>query len=208
MSRICLSILLACLAGCHASASRSWQLVPITENTEALAGARAAPAVEDHYGGVVRNGKAESRMARLGWRLTQAVPQLRSDYQYRLLDSDRPNAVSLPGGRIYITRALYEQLSCDDLIAAVLAHEMAHLVARDHFKPRPSNPDRALDKELSADSYAAELLDAAGLRPTALVDLVVLIGDTQPSGWVEARTANVLDVSGNPDNLVASASPQ
>ncbi len=191
---------LVCLAGCHTSASRTWKLTSITGDVEALAGARAAPAVEARYGGVVRNANAERRIAHVGQRLTQALPELHGDYQYRLLDSDQRNAVSLPGGRIYITRALYARLDSDELIAATLAHEMAHILAKDHFKPRPHNPDHALRKELSTDKLAAVILNAASLRRSALLDLIVLIEDTLPDDWGQARTANLAHTARDSDN--------
>lgn len=139
-------------------------------------------------------------MARLGLLLAQAVPQLRGEYQYTVLDSDQLDALSLPGGRIYVTRALYDRLGRDDLVAAMLAHEMAHLAAKDHFKPRPRNPDQALGKELSADAFAADLLEAAGLGRAALLDLITVIEDTLPDGWVQARTANISRTPHDPHN--------
>ncbi|MHC4698230.1 MAG: M48 family metallopeptidase, partial [Planctomycetota bacterium] len=130
-------------------------------------------------------------MERVGYRLAIGVPDLRGEYRFRLLGSDRVNAISLPGGYIYITRGLYGKLSSDDLMAAALAHEMAHLASKDHFKARPGEPHRALEKELSADTRAARYLDAAGMSPAALANLVLLIKDAQPPGWAEVRTANL-----------------
>lgn len=98
---------MTCLAGCHGPASQLWKTLPITSSPEALAGLRAAPAVEARFGGVVRDADAERRMERVGRRIGQGAPEPWGGYRYRLLDSDRVNAVSLPGGRIYITRALY-----------------------------------------------------------------------------------------------------
>ncbi len=174
-------------------------------NAEALAGARAAPAVEARYGGVVRDTDAERRMSDQARRLAHVVPRWSGDYQCRLLDSDWIDAVSLPGGHIYVTRALYARLYRDDLLAAVLAHEMAHLAAKDHFKRRPVGPSGALDKELAADLQAAELLDTAGIGRQALIELVVLIADTQPDGWVNARVVNLSPSTRLADNLDARA---
>ncbi len=203
LSRIVAALLTVALAGCQTTARSSWDsLSPPTGRTEALAGARAAPAVEAQFGGVVSNGAAESRMLRIGRRITRSVPELRGPYRYLVLDSDRVDAVSLPGGRIYVTRALYERLSRDDLLAAALAHEMAHLQAKDHFKPRPASPHGALDKELSADRFAARWLDAAGFPSEAMTDLNRLVADAQPAGWARVRIAHLTRPSMPADNQV------
>lgn len=191
MFRACWVIIGLVLVGCRAPASRHWESLATTGTAEALAGARAVSFVEARFGGVIRNAKAERRMERIGRRLTARVLTLQAGFQYRLLDSDRPNAVSLPGGYVYITGGLYAELSSDDLLAAILAHEIAHVACRNHFKPFPRDSDQALDKELPADAYAATLLDASGFDSMALVDLMLLVRDVQPAGWAKARATSL-----------------
>ena len=101
------------------------------------------------------------------------------------------NALSLPGGRVYITRGLYAELVRDDLLAAVLAHEMAHLTSGDHFKPPCGSLTEALRRELSADAGAASLLQAAGISPGALCTVVMITERAQPPGWAGIRVAAV-----------------
>ena len=163
----------------------------MTGEAEALAGARAAPLVEARFRGLISDPVAEQRMVRIARRLARGRPQLQGSYQCRLLASDQMNAVSLPGGRIYITRGLYRRLATDSLVAAVLAHEMAHLASKDSLKPRCRDLEESLNRELSADTRGAGYLEAAGFRPAALVELVYLIKDGQPAGWVAARLANL-----------------
>lgn len=47
-------------------------------------------------------------------------------YSVKLLDTDEANAFSIPGGYVYVTRALLKDVQSDDELAGVLAHEMAH----------------------------------------------------------------------------------
>jgi Zn-dependent protease with chaperone function len=42
-----------------------------------------------------------------------------------------PNAVALPGGRVYVNQGLIDQAQTPDELAGVLAHEMGHVAARD-----------------------------------------------------------------------------
>jgi predicted Zn-dependent protease len=52
-------------------------------------------------------------------------------FTFKVLDTKEINAVSLPGGPVYVFRGLMEQVGDDrDMLASVIAHEVAHIVAR------------------------------------------------------------------------------
>jgi beta-barrel assembly-enhancing protease len=55
-------------------------------------------------------------------------------WHFGVIDSPDLNAFAVPGGYILITRGLYESLSEPSELAGVLAHEIAHVVARHHLK--------------------------------------------------------------------------
>ena len=152
---------------------------------EALAGERAAPAVEARYGGVIRDSAAESRMERVAGRLAVSGAAL-GNVQYRLLDAEELNAVSLPG-RVYVTRGLYDRLESDVELAAVIAHEWAHLEARDHFKPPCSSAEAALQREIMADRRTLHRLVSSAMDPHAMIVVVRLVEDAQLAGWAETR---------------------
>ncbi|MBZ6076239.1 M48 family metallopeptidase [Microvirga puerhi] len=52
----------------------------------------------------------------------------------QVLDAAVPNAIALPGGRIYLFRALLDRAESVDEIAGVLAHEMGHVRHRDGLR--------------------------------------------------------------------------
>ena len=192
MRRACILLATALVAGCCGTSRSQWGPRCLTPEAEALAGARAAPVVEARHGGVLRDAAAEERMERLGVRLARHSG-IQGRYQYRLLRSGKLNAASLPGGRVYITRGLYECLETDEQVAAVLAHEMAHIAARDHFKPRCRSWAEAVNREVSADCLGAEYLQRAGLEPRAMIEVVRLITRAQPAGWSAARVRSLVD---------------
>jgi len=179
------------LLGCQAPADPIFGPSQITGQSEALAGARAAPAVEARFGGVLADPIAEQRMTQITQRLAQNHPELKGPYYCQILASDQINAISLPGGRIYISQGLYSKLTSDELVAAVLAHEMAHIASNDSLKPRCRDLDESLVRELSADARGAVYLKHSGFHPSAMADLIYLIQDVQPSGWVTKRIANI-----------------
>ena len=52
-------------------------------------------------------------------------------WAFGILDTPSINAFAMPGGKILITAGLFDLLETEDELAAVLAHEIAH-VAREH----------------------------------------------------------------------------
>lgn len=52
-------------------------------------------------------------------------------YHFALLDSPEINAFACPGGIVLITRGMLSSLKNEDELAAVLAHEIAHVIHRD-----------------------------------------------------------------------------
>ncbi|WP_461246705.1 M48 family metalloprotease [Treponema sp. R6D11] len=51
-------------------------------------------------------------------------------YFVMILDSNEFNAFATPGGHIFITKKLAESTTSEDMLAAVIAHELAHIVLR------------------------------------------------------------------------------
>lgn len=69
----------------------------------------------------------------LAARLKEAA-HLETDTEIAVLDSSIPNAIALPGGRIYLFKALLDRAESVDEIAGVLAHEMGHVAHRDGLR--------------------------------------------------------------------------
>lgn len=55
-------------------------------------------------------------------------------YTFTIIDSQDINAFALPGGYIFINRGLLAYLQNEAQLAAVLAHEVAHVTARHHVR--------------------------------------------------------------------------
>ncbi len=55
-------------------------------------------------------------------------------YHFAVLDTQEPNAFACPGGTILITRGLLKNCATEDELAAVLAHEVAHIAHQDGIK--------------------------------------------------------------------------
>lgn len=182
-------VVLLCLSGCQAKLPCWCGVGAPRGESEALAGSNAAEALEQRFGGVYPNPDAEARMARVGDRLCRQCGIETPAACFRLLDSSDLNALSLPGPRIYITRTLYDRLASDDLLSAVIAHELAHVAARDHYKPRGADADEALQREIAADAGAVRMLESAGVDPAAMQAVLIVVERALPPDWALERTA-------------------
>ncbi|MFH0790175.1 MAG: Maf and M48 domain-containing protein [Candidatus Omnitrophota bacterium] len=76
----------------------------------------------------------EQRVKDIGSKIAAVCDRKDIDYYFKVLDEDEINAVSLPGGYVYIFKGLMDKIDSDDELAGVLAHEVAHIVARHSIK--------------------------------------------------------------------------
>ena len=57
-------------------------------------------------------------------------PEIFNGYHVIILDSSQLNAFASPGGHIMITRGFVEAAASEDMLAAVIAHEFAHILLK------------------------------------------------------------------------------
>ncbi|MEM9223805.1 MAG: M48 family metalloprotease [Pseudomonadota bacterium] len=87
------------------------------------------------YGGVYEFKKIEDIAAGLVSRLVGASDQPQTPVKVTILNSPAVNAFALPDGELYITRGLTALANDESELAAVIAHELAH-VTQDHARQR------------------------------------------------------------------------
>ena len=109
------------------------QRVAMSKGQEIALGLQSAPRMAQQYGGLDANARDHARLDAVGERLLAGTSLRRSDYQYDfhlLADPKTINAFALPGGQIFITRGLYDELKTEAQLAGVIGHEIGHVVAR------------------------------------------------------------------------------
>ena len=62
--------------------------------------------------------------------INSAFPDLFNGYHVMILDSPEFNAFATPSGHIFITRGLVELTTSEDMLAALIAHELAHIMLK------------------------------------------------------------------------------
>ncbi len=106
-----------------------------TNPDDEVIGRREHPRIIAAYGGVYSDRPAEIMVARIVGRLLAAANQPNAQFQVTILDTSEVNAFALPGGYIYVTRGILALASDTSELAAVLAHEIAHVTLR-HARAR------------------------------------------------------------------------
>ena len=59
--------------------------------------------------------------------INSSTPYLYKGYYVAVLDTDEINAMATPGGHIFVTKGLIDLTNSEDELAAVIAHEVAHI---------------------------------------------------------------------------------
>lgn len=77
--------------------------------------------------------EGQARANRIGQRVARASLRPNLTYTFHIIRDKELNAFSGPGGHIYITTALMN-LATDEELASVLSHEVSHIVARHSLK--------------------------------------------------------------------------
>lgn len=107
--------------------------IPLAESlneADEIALGTAAAARILHDTPVLENEPLSTYVAFVGLRLVEQLPADRSAWHFAVLDTDAVNAFSVPGGFVFLTRGAFESCSNEAQVAALLAHEIAHVVLR------------------------------------------------------------------------------
>ncbi|HEY9420998.1 MAG TPA: M48 family metalloprotease [Thermoanaerobaculia bacterium] len=73
-----------------------------------------------------------ARVNRIGYELAQQSGFTKFPFTFSIAEMAAPNAFALPGGQIFVTTGMLDLGLDDDMVAALLGHEIGH-VTLDHF---------------------------------------------------------------------------
>src|SRR5262245_55809882 len=100
-----------------------------TEEQEVDLGDAIAEQIQRNFR-VIDDDEVTGHLRRIGERVVKHLPPTKLRFQFFLVDLPEANAFVLPGGRIYVSRKMVAFAQSEDELAAVIAHEIGHLVAR------------------------------------------------------------------------------
>ncbi|MFC1552442.1 M48 family metalloprotease [Candidatus Latescibacterota bacterium] len=107
--------------------SRRYRKSSLTYEKEHSIGYSIASSIAE--GPLVENESLINYISAVGWYLAESTERYELQFKFYVLDTDRINAVSCPGGYIVLTRGLLELIADESELAALLAHEMSHVIA-------------------------------------------------------------------------------
>ena len=79
------------------------------------------------------NAPAQQRINLVGRWVASQTSRPELPWTFGIIDDGEINAYAAPGGYVLVTRGLYALLDSDAELAAVIAHELGHIVQRDHY---------------------------------------------------------------------------
>lgn len=132
------------LAGCttNPATGESDFTAFMTPEEEAEIGRQEDARLTAEFGGLYRDAELQAYVTRVGERLVQVSETPAAPFRFKVLDDQTVNAFALPGGYVYVTRGLIALASDEAELAAVLGHEIGHVIAR-HSAQRHSRAQAA-----------------------------------------------------------------
>jgi len=143
--------------------------------------------------------------------INSSQPSAFQGYHVIILDSPEFNAFATPGGHIFLTKKLVETATSEDMLAAAIAHELAHIMLKHGLKliDDMSLATEAADMAnrgaaLAGNSAAVQRLLQYRNSVSQILDTMMKSGYAKPQEFAaDATAAELLAASGyNPKALL------
>ncbi|RNC65290.1 MAG: peptidase M48 [Desulfuromonadales bacterium] len=122
-------VVMGILSGCAVNKADIHGFNVISIEQEKELGAKFAVEIEKQYP-VYNDPEAQRYVDKLGRRLLTGAREVSFDYVFKVVKDDSVNAFAIPGGRLYVHTGLLKAAQSETEVAAVMAHEIGHAVAR------------------------------------------------------------------------------
>jgi len=200
---LALALLCGCVRSSFNLATQQQEYTVTSTEKEVALGRKIARRVERELA-VTADEPMQQRVRTIGERLAAVCDRRELVYRFAVVEDEDINAFSLPGGYVFINDGLVEKSSGDDELAAVIAHEIAHITARHAVKRYESHLGLQLaslatrkgeairgvgiaaqaaqlayarQDELEADRLGVKYMKAAGFDPAAMLTFLETLHD-------------------------------
>lgn len=126
-------LLLGCMRSNFNLATRREEYTITSTDKEVALGRSLAKRVR-HELTIAADEPAQQRVKAIGGRIAAVCDRRELVYSFDVVEDKEVNAFSLPGGYVFVDTGLIEKTANDDELAAVIAHEVAHITARHAVK--------------------------------------------------------------------------
>jgi predicted Zn-dependent protease len=183
-------------------ATKKEEIILYSTDKEVRVGDSVAAKIEKNYT-VVDDIDVNERVKGILDKIVDICDRNNIVYFIKVLEGEEKNAVSLPGGYIYIFQGLIDMVDNDDQLAGVIAHEVGHITARHGIKRLQNmygalmlkilasqSPDAAVgvnltltslfmaysqEDEYLADRLSVRYMKAAGFDPVEMITFLTKI---------------------------------
>ena len=117
-------------AGCEtAPITGRQQFILVPESQDAQLGLQAYQQILAQST-LTDNAELQRRVQEVGNRIAAVSGRNDFDWEFNVIEDESPNAFALPGGKVGVNTGLFQVAKNDDQLAAVMAHEVGHAIAR------------------------------------------------------------------------------
>ena len=101
----------------------------ISVEEEKQLGAKFSQEIEKQHA-VLNDPQMQAYIDKLGRKLLTGAQEVAFDYTFKVVNDESVNAFAIPGGHLYVNTGLIKAAASETELAAVMAHEISHAVAR------------------------------------------------------------------------------
>jgi len=151
------------LTGCMTEynlATKKEEIMIYGTEKEVKIGSKVAEKFEANYE-IIDDVDVNERVQNILKRIVKVCDRKDVVYFIKVVNKDYANAISLPGGYIYIFKGIIDRVETDDQLAGVIAHEVAHITARHGIKRLQSAYGALFLQVLSSQTDAARGVNLA-----------------------------------------------
>ena len=106
------------------------RLMLLSEEQDLAIGRQYSREIEKEMGGAIPDTVLQNYINGVGRKLGVVSHRSDLEYHFTALEDKTVNAFALPGGYIFITRGMLERFETESQLAAIMSHEIVHVVAR------------------------------------------------------------------------------
>ena len=183
-----------------------------TPEDEYYLGRAVAANILDTYKAYTKNPELTAYLNRICQTLVinSSGPELYNGYYVMILDTQEFNAFATPGGHIFVTKGLVEAAPSEDAIAAIIAHEISHIILRhginmiDDMKLNAEIEAAAKQAAALSNSKSAQAALALRNSVSGIVDTMMKNGYSRPQEFeADSAAAELLSASGyDPNGII------
>ena len=154
-------LLIAVIFGCATTGPGGKQsVILIPTETEVSLGREMAQQVRAEYE-MLPDSLWQEYINEIGQRIVAVSDRKDIEYNFAVIKSDEINAFAAPGGYIYFYTGLLEMMENEAELAAVMAHEISHVVARHSVKRLQAAMGASILYDLVMGENQSQALDIA-----------------------------------------------